>query len=157
MAKRRGFPRLFYVPELTAHIHIAAAAVVVIWCEIIAAAAVTAMNPDDYDGDYDDNPESFIVVAENAVVVAADIVARVVAAAVIITIHHSKYLRLKIKFTLHTIRNADFCYCISPRAGRSASISASCDILCVNWNNVHYCGKIKKAPLRKPFSLVLIT
>jgi len=51
-----------------------------------------------------------------AVVVAADIVASVVAAAVIITIHHSKYLRLKIKFTLHTIRNADFCYCILPRA-----------------------------------------
>ena len=35
---------------------------------------------------------------------------KIIAAAVIITIHHSKYLRLKIKFTLHTIRKTDFCY-----------------------------------------------
>lgn len=104
-------PPFLYVLELTAHIHIAAAAIVVIvWHKAVAAVVIAAVDPDNHDGDDNDNPECFVIIAENAIVVAADIVARIIAAAVIITIHHSKYLRLKIKFTLHTIRNTDFCY-----------------------------------------------
>lgn len=110
--KRRGFPRPFYVPFLAAHIHIAAAAVVVIvWHKTASAVVCAAMDPDDNDSDDDDDPESLVIIAENAILVcAAHIIARVVAATVIIAIHHSKYLRLKIKFTLHTIRKMDFCY-----------------------------------------------
>ena len=106
-------PPFLYVLELTAHIHIAAAAavVVIVWHKAVAAVVCAAVNPDNHDGDDNDNPECFVIVTEKAVIgCAAHIVARIIAAAVIITIHHSKYLRLKIKFTLHTIRKTDFCY-----------------------------------------------